>query len=113
MESEVTGNKNKDITEVLNYFEDLKEAQYLLKKTPISKRMFYKLHETILMDRRRQYMSPGSYRKIENFIGPTNDIKDTKYIPPEPNLISEYMSNLEEYINGEYEDDLVLLQEQL
>lgn len=105
MESEVTGNKNKDITEVLNYFKGLKEAEYLLKKIPISTRMFLKLHETILMDSRGQHRSPGSYRKIQNFIGPTNNIKDATYIPPEPNLIPEYMSNLEEYINGKYEDD--------
>lgn len=105
MESEITGNKNKDIREVLNYFEGLQEAQYLLRKIPISTRMFLKLHETILKDSRGQHRSPGSYRKIQNFIGPTNNIKDARYIPPEPSLIDDYMSNLEEYINGSYEDD--------
>lgn len=105
MESEVTGNTNKDVTEVLNYFNALTKAQDLLKQIPISTRMFFKLHETILQDSRGQNRSPGSYRKIQNFLGPTSKREDATYIPPEPNLVEEYMSNLEKYINDEYEDD--------
>lgn len=105
MESELTGNKNKDIVEVLNYAEALTEAQDLLKRIPISTRMFFKLHETILKDSRGENRSPGSYRKIQNYIGPTSRIADATYIPPEPNLVEGYISNLEKYINDEYEDD--------
>lgn len=105
MESEVTGNKNKDITEVFNYFDALTKAEDLLKQIPISTRMFLKLHEIILKDSRGQNRSPGSYRKIQNFIGPTNKIEDATYIPPEPTLVAEYMTNLEKYINDEYEDN--------
>ncbi len=105
MESEIDGRKNKDVNEVLNYFEGLAQAQDLLKQIPISTRMFLKLHETILRDGRGQNRSPGSYRKVQNFIGPTNNIEDATYIPPEPSLISKYISNLEEYINGRYKDD--------
>ncbi|MBU5310876.1 Fic family protein [Tissierella carlieri] len=105
IESEVTGNTNKDITEVLNYFDALTKAQDLLKQIPISTRMFYKLHETILKDSRGQSRSPGSYRKVQNFIGPTDRKEDATYIPPEATLVEKYMSNLEKYINDEYEDD--------
>lgn len=105
MESEITGEKNKDVVEVLNYFEALVEAQDLLNRIPISTRMFFKLYETILGDSRGGNRSPGSYRKIQNYIGPTSKIEDATYIPPEPNLVEAYMSNLEKYINDEYEDD--------
>lgn len=105
MESEVTGNVNKDIVEVLNYVEALTEAQELLKRIPISTRMFFKLHETLLKDGRGGNRSPGTYRKTQNYIGPTSKIEDATYIPPEPNLVEGYMSNLEKYINDEYEDD--------
>ena len=94
-----------DIVEVLNYAEALTEAQDLLKRIPISTRMFFKLHETILKDSRGENRGPGSYRKIQNYIGPTSRIEDATYIPPEPNLVEGYMSNLEKYINDEYEDD--------
>src|SRR5690625_4442226 len=42
----------------------------------------------------------GEYRRVQNFIGLTNDIKDVQYIPPEPQKVPEYMQNLEQYING-------------
>ena len=106
IESEVTGNSSKDITEVMNYFDTLNRAENLLKQIPISTRMFLNLHETILKSSRGQNRSPGTYRKIQNFIGPEGcKIEDTTYIPPEPNMIGEYMTNLEKYINEEQEDD--------
>lgn len=109
IEASATGKKNKDINEVMNYFEALSNAQILLKENPISTRMFLKIHEIILRDGRGKNRSPGEYRQIQNFIGPTSKIEDASYIPPEPQLIDEYMSNLEKYINNSYEDDFGLL----
>ena len=105
MEAEVTGERNKDIVEVVNYFDALKQAEELLKRIPICTRMFYELHKTLLEGSRGRHRSPGEYRKIQNFIGPTSNIKDATYIPPSPDLVHRYMENLEKYINDEYEDD--------
>ncbi len=105
IKAEATGKKNKDTVEVLNYFEALKQVEVLLDQIPISNRMFFKLHKTLLTDSRGRNRSPGEYRKVQNFVGPTNNIKDATYIPPEPHLVYEYMHNLERYINDEYEDD--------
>ncbi|MCT4564378.1 MAG: Fic family protein [Maledivibacter sp.] len=106
MESDITGESNNDIQEVKNYLDALEYGKQKLKLIPISTRMFFELHSIILKDSRGQNRSPGEYRKIQNFIGPTSNIKDATYIPPEPNLISDYMSNLEKYINDDYEDNL-------
>lgn len=97
IKAEVTGEKNKNIIEVLNYFEALKQAEALLERIPICNRMFFELHKTLLTDGRGQNRSPGEYRKVQNFVGPTNNIKDATYIPPEPQLLHEYMHNLEQY----------------
>lgn len=44
--------------------------------------------------------SPGEFRAIQNFIGPTVcTIETASYVPPEPQLVADYMSNLEKYIN--------------
>lgn len=104
MESEITGEKKRDIQEVLNYMEALSRGADLLKNIPISTRLFLELHKIILSDSRGQNRSPGEYRKIQNFIGPTGRIEDASYIPPEPQLVNQYMSNLEEYINNNIED---------
>lgn len=109
IEAEATGKRNKDIIEVGNYFEALSKATTLLKENPISTRMFLKLHEIILKDSRGGNRSPGEYRKVQNFIGPTSRKEDATYIPPEPQFINQYMSNLEKYINDEYNDDFGVL----
>lgn len=106
MESKVTGKKTEDIQEVNNYFNAIKIGNELLNRIPISTRMFHKLHEIILEKSRGQYRSPSQFRKIQNFIGPTNNIEDATYIPPEPQEISRLITNLERYINNEIEDDL-------
>lgn len=106
MESDITGETNNDIQEVKNYLEALNYGEQKLKHLPISTRLFLELHSIILKDSRGQNRSPGEYRKIQNFIGPTSNIKDATYIPPEPNSLSNYMSNLERYINDEYDDAL-------
>lgn len=106
MESEITGEKKRDIQEVLNYLDALHRGAELLKTCPISTRLFLQLHSIILKDSRGQNRSPGEYRRIQNFIGPTNKIEDATYIPPEPQLVNNYMSNLEEYINNNIVDPL-------
>ncbi|MBM7614204.1 Fic family protein [Alkaliphilus hydrothermalis] len=106
MEADITGYRSNDIQEVMNYLEALNHGKERLNLIPISTRLFLELHNIILKDSRGQNRSPGEYRRIQNFIGPTNDPKDATYIPPEPNSVPEYMSNLEKYINNEYDDQL-------
>lgn len=106
LESNITGEKGNDIQEVNNYLEALTTGRERLRHLPLSTRLFLELHSILLRDSRGGNRSPGEYRKTQNFIGPTNDIKDATYIPPEPHLINEYMSNLEKYINDDISDDL-------
>lgn len=99
MESELTGEKNNDVQEVLNYLVALNSGVKKLNSIPISTRLFHELHKIILNNSRGMNRSPGEYRRTQNFIGPTTDIKDATYIPPPPTEISNLMSNLKEYIN--------------
>lgn len=66
---------------------------------PLTERLIRDMHEE-LMENARGSSAAGEYRRIQNFIGPTNHIKDASYIPPEPQLMGEYMANLERYMNG-------------
>lgn len=99
IESKVTGETNKDIQEVRNYIEALSIGTELLKTLPLSTRLFNELHKIILKNSRGANRSPGEYRKIQNFIGPTNRIEDASFIPPEPQKIEELIRNLENFIN--------------
>lgn len=103
-EAELTGKKTQDTQEVLNYVHALDLGVSLLQSLPLSTRVFLKLHEIILANSRGQNRNPGEYRKIQNFIGPSKRIEDATYIPPEPQLVPDLISNLEKYINDDYED---------
>jgi Fic family protein len=103
LEVEVQSRKsNKDVQEALNYYHALKDGMDTLKTLPISSRLLKLLHKILLSNNvRGSNRTPGEYRKIQNFLGPKGcTIETAAYIPPEPQLVDEYMSNLETYING-------------
>lgn len=95
--------KSTEVTEVLNYKDALDYGVQQIKSgKPITTRLLHELHK-ILMGRntRGTTVSSGEFRKIQNFIGPTNSIEDAIYIPIPSNEIDEYMTNWEYYINSE------------
>ncbi|WP_297420944.1 Fic family protein [Clostridium sp.] len=93
--------KNIDIEEVLNYSTALIKGESLLKSIPISTRLIKEMHKILLSGEvRGNSRNPGEFRSIQNFIGPQGcTIQTASYIPPEPQLVPDYMSNLEKYIN--------------
>src|SRR6056297_1053142 len=103
LEFDIDKNKNNDeAQEVLNYYDALKYGERALEKYPISTRLFKRLHEILLSDGvRGQNRAPGEYRSIQNFIGPEGCTLETAiFVPPQPQLVDSYMSNLENYINN-------------
>ncbi|AOZ93320.1 Fic family protein [Paenibacillus crassostreae] len=86
--------------EVQNYQDALRIGhERILNGYPISTRLILELH-TILMDGARgTNVSKGEFRKIQNFIGPTNRIEDAVYIPVPAQEIGDYMENWELYAN--------------
>lgn len=101
------GNKNNEAREVINYYEALYHARDALSQLPISTRLLKRLHRILLSGGvRGESRAPGEFRSIQNYIGPEGcSIENASFVPPEPQKIDEYMSNLEQYIN-EPEDDL-------
>ncbi|MGG7056746.1 Fic family protein [Clostridium tertium] len=93
--------KNTDIEEVVNYSMALRTGERFLQRIPISTRLIKEMHKILLSgDVRGNNRNPGEFRAIQNFIGPQGcTIESASYIPPEPQLVPDYMSNLEKYIN--------------
>lgn len=93
--------KSTEVTEVLNYKDALDYGVTQIKNgNPITTRLIHELHK-ILMGRntRGTTVSSGEFRKIQNFIGPSSNIKDAVYIPVPAHEIDDYMTNWEHYIN--------------
>lgn len=92
---------NIDVQEVLNYSRALNEGMAALDQIPISTRLFKRLHTILLSGNvRGNNRNPGEYRETQNYIGQEGgSIHSATFIPPEPQLVNDYMSNLEKYIN--------------
>ena len=100
-----------DILEVVNYIKALNEGITLLEKYPFSGNLIKKLHKVLMAGdvRGRSSVVAGEFRTIQNYLGPSGaTIESATYIPPEPQLVPEYISNLEKYINY-YDEDKPLI----
>lgn len=96
-----------DILEVVNYIRALREGTILLGKYPICGTLIKKLHKVLMHGDTRGGNSAeaGEFRTIQNFLGPLGATLDNAtYIPPKPQLVPTYISNLERYINENTED---------
>lgn len=104
LESKITENNiTSDVKEVHNYLEALYKGEYLLTKLPISTRLIKDLHKCLMSGGvRGASKSPGEFRKIQNFVGPKDcTIETASYVPPQPQFVYDYLSNLENYINSD------------
>ena len=96
-----------DILEVIYYIRALREGATLLEKYPISGNLIKKLHKILMQGDARGATSvvAGEFRTILNFLGPRGaTIDNATYIPPEPQLVPQYITNLEKYINDNTEE---------
>lgn len=90
-----------EVIEVNNYQDALINGYEQIKNGyPISTRLIQDLHKILMQGARGSDQASGTFRKIQNFIGPTNKIEDASYIPVSADKIDDYMSNLEYFING-------------
>ncbi|WP_225624568.1 Fic family protein [Enterococcus faecalis] len=96
--------KSDEVQEVENYRKALQlGVSFIEAGNPITTRIIKEIHSVLMSeDVRGTCSSKGEFRRIQNYIGPKGCTeKNASYIPVSANLIPEYMTNLEYYINGE------------
>ena len=99
---EPSNRKGWEQQEVLNYKKALDLGVDLIKSgMPFSTRLIQNLHKVLMTNARGTSSAGGEYRKIQNFIGPDNNIEHAVYIPVSAAEIPQYMANLEYFMNGE------------
>lgn len=102
--------KYEDIKEILNYRQSMVFAVEWLKTKPITLDLFCEIHSILLDSVRGQNKLRGSFRKLQNYIGsPGSPIEEATFIPPSPERVVEFLTNLENYIHYEEKDTLVQL----
>lgn len=99
-EEEISPERKNDWKEVNNYVKALNYAIEELEALPISSRLLKNTHRILLDSVRGENKLPGEFRNSQNWIG-GNTLKDAVFIPPHKDLVSEFMSDLENFIHNE------------
>jgi len=99
-----------DIQEIINYRKAMNMAVKKLEKLPLTSRLIKNIHKILLTGVRGEGKNPGNFRTSSVFIGKKGlGIEGASYIPPEPQNIERYFSELEKYIHFDEKDSLVQL----
>jgi Fic family protein len=90
-----------DVLEVANYVNALEYGLNRLSQLPVSVRLLRELHERLMRGTRGEYLTPGEFRRTQNWIGPPGCLlKDATFVPPPVAEMKNALSDLEKYIHG-------------
>jgi Fic family protein len=109
MKGDIGPSKEADIQEILNYRRAMGAAVMEMKKLPLCLNLFKKLHAILLDSVRGRDRAPGEFRRVQNFIGHSKNIKEATFIPPSPEKVLPAMSDWEKYLHYDEKDRLVQL----
>lgn len=102
-------NANSPVGDVVNYIKATDFAINRLKELPLCNRLIKETHEVLLQGVRGQNKSPGEFRHSQNWIGAAGcNLQNARYIPPSVEDMIQAMSDLEKYINGDDELDVLI-----
>lgn len=90
-----------DVREVANYVTALEYGLQRLKQLPVSLRLIRELHERLMPGASNSPLTPGEFRRSQNWIGPPGCLlKDATYVPPPEPEMKTSLSDLENYIHA-------------
>lgn len=98
-----------DVREVSNYVAALDHGLRLLEGgLPLSLRLFREIHGVLLTKGRGSALTPGEFRRSQNWIGGTRP-GNAAFVPPPAEYVLECMSRLELFLHDQPEPTPVLL----
>lgn len=105
----VEKNANQNVADVVNYIKATEFALERMNELPLCNRLIKETHAVLMSGIRGQEKNPGEFRISQNWIGAAgSSLKNARYIPPNPEDMSEAMSDLEKYINSDNSLDLLV-----
>jgi len=91
-----------DVREVHNYVIALDYGLERLKTLPISLRLIREIHEKLMQGVRGGNLTPGEFRRTQNWIGPAGStIMTATYVPPPVDDMHQALSDLEKFIHAD------------
>jgi Fic family protein len=89
-----------DVQEVSNYVAAMNHGLKRLRDDnfPLSLRLIKEIHAVLLAKGRGSDKTPGTFRRSQNWLGGTRP-GTARFVPPPPNLVTECMGKLEEFLH--------------
>ncbi len=89
-----------DVQEVHNYVEALDYGLNRLSSLPVSLQLIRELHGKLMEGMRGDHLTPGKFRRSQNWIGsPGSSIESARFVPPPVDEMITALNALEEYIH--------------
>jgi Fic family protein len=89
-----------DLREVRNYIEALEYGLARLSELPLSLRFVRELHERLMQGVRGAHMTPGEFRRSQNWIGPPGcTLANATYVPPPVDEMNSALAHWELFLH--------------
>lgn len=89
-----------DLREVGNYVTALEYGVRRLKKLPLSLRLTRELHARLMAGVRGKHVTPGEFRRTQNWIGPAGcTLANATYVPPPPDEMAACLEQWEKFLH--------------
>lgn len=93
-----------DVQEVHNYVKALNYGLDRLSSFPVSLRLVREIHEVLMSGVRGEHLTPGEFRRSQNWIGPPGSTLDTaRFVPPSVDEMQTSLDALEKFIHASSE----------
>jgi len=91
-----------DAHEVFNYVRALDFGMDRLKSLPVSLRLIREVHAKLMEDVRGGNLTPGEFRRSQNWIGPAGStLANATYVPPPADEMAAALDGLEKFIHAD------------
>lgn len=93
-----------DVQEVHNYVAALEYGIRRMENLPMSLRLVREIHERLLQNVRGEQLTPGEFRRTQNWIGPVGStINTAPFVPPPPEEMRQALADFENFLHAESE----------
>jgi Fic family protein len=90
-----------DVREVHNYVKALNHGLDRVGSLPVSLRLIREIHAVLMEDVRGEHLTPGEFRRSQNWIGaPGSTLESARFIPPPVDEMHAALDDLEKYIHA-------------
>ena len=99
-----------DLLEVVNYTRALDHALAALDRLPLSLRLLRETHAILMSGVRGEAMTPGEFRRSQNWIGPPGSTLQTaRFVPPPVEAMHDALADLERFLHEDELPNLIAL----